>query len=154
MTDNDNKIDALNMFCIEYVIYFVKCYNDNIDEFGTEDDANNKIDIHNLTIDNFNRILREFTESDCDFMDYFNKRNFRVCVDVSNDFIELILQKTIQTLNLTNDEWIQELKQKRNKLFEAYAYSYIKNLGLENLKLKIKPEIDYVHHIHSLGEDY
>jgi hypothetical protein len=157
MTDNNWKIDGLNMICVEYVIYFVKCHNDDLDE-GTEDDANNKIDIYNLTIDDFNNyILTEFTEStesDCDFMDYFNKRNIRVCIDISNDFIELILQTTIQNLNITNDEWIQEFKKKMYKLFRAYAYSYIKNLGLENLKLKIKSEIDYVHHIHSLGDDY
>lgn len=154
MTGNNCEFDTLNMFCIEYVIYFVNYYNNYIDKFGDEEETY-KIDIHNLTINDFdNHILKEFIESECYFMDYFNKRNFRVCMDISNDFINLILQTTIQNLNITNDEWIQELKQRRDKLFEAYAYSYLKNLGLENLKLKIKPHIDYVNYFYSLGEDY
>lgn len=149
----NNKIDTLNKFCIEYVIYFVKHYNDYVDEFG--DEENYKIDIYNLTNDDFdNYILDEFVEDGCYFMAYLNKRNFIVPMNVSNNFINLILQKTIQNLNITNDKFIQELKQRIDKLFEAYAFSYLENLGLENLKLKIKPEIDFVHHFYSLGDNY
>ena len=139
----DFYIEMFNEWIIEYVIYFIKNCNEDEDYFGEDDD---KYDIHNLNDEVFEIILEQFTPAwdYCGLSDYFCMRQCRYWVDIPDDVGKVILQKNIDVFGEDDNEFIQELKTNGKKSLEAYAYSYLKNIGLENLKLKIKPHIDFL----------